>query len=59
MLKTKPYILFIQDIRLNNKDNIFSKEVRFNIAGSYLSYCNSSKGERGVDILINNFSLFS
>ncbi len=36
MLKTKPDILFIQDIRLNNKENIFSKEVRFNIAGSYL-----------------------
>ncbi|MCP4052914.1 MAG: endonuclease/exonuclease/phosphatase family protein, partial [Mesoflavibacter sp.] len=52
MLKTKPDILFIQDIRLNNKENIFSKEVRFNIAGSYLSYCNSSKGERSVAILI-------
>ncbi|MCP4055110.1 MAG: hypothetical protein GY739_19125 [Mesoflavibacter sp.] len=36
MLKTKPDILFIQDIRLNNKENIFSKEVRFNIDGSYL-----------------------
>ena len=33
MLKTKPDILFVQDIRLNNKESIFSKEVRFNMAG--------------------------
>ena len=38
MLKTKPDILFIQDIRLNNKESIFSKEARFNMAGSYISY---------------------
>ena len=35
MLTAETDIMFIKDIKLDNKENIFCKEVRFNMSSNY------------------------
>ena len=51
LLKGKPDILLIQDIRLGRNLNILEKEVRCHKSGNYIVFSNSTKSERGVAIL--------
>lgn len=52
MLKGKPDILLLQDVRIGKNLDIFIKEVRCHCSGNYTVFSNSNKSDRGVAILL-------
>ena len=52
-IRQKNDLLFIQDLRLNAKDDLLEKAIRCTPHGNFQLFCNSPTSKRGMAIIVN------